>query len=94
MTRSQHKLKRKKSDPSWSPTPLVKIEEEDPQDAPFVIRAQQNDFLDDFDPDCDDLDSDLQLEEDIRLEQQLQEQELLRNLSPGVAVHRTPWLHL
>ena len=49
--------------------------------------------LGDLDPDYDDLDSELQLEEDIRLEQHLDEQESQRNLSPSVAVCRSPWIH-
>ena len=44
-----------------------------------------------FDPASDDLDSELQLEEDIRLKQQLHERELQGTVSPGVAVHRTRW---
>ena len=75
--RGRRKSKRRSS------TSLVKIEEEDPQ---------HNDLLDDFDPDSDDLGLDLQLEEDIRLEQQLNKHELQRELSPSVAVCRTPWL--
>ena len=82
-SRGRRKSKRKSS------TSLVKIEEEDPQDVPIEIRAQHNDLLDDFDPDSDDLDLGLQLEEDIRLEQQLHERELQRELSPSVVFCRT-----
>jgi len=88
--RGRRKSKRKSS----TSLSLVKIEEEDLQEVPIEIRAQHNDLLDDFDPDSDDLDLDLQLEEDIRLEQQLHERELQRELSPSVVLCRTPWLNV
>ena len=87
--RGRRKSKRKSS----TSLSLVKIEEEDLQEVPIEIRAQHNDLLDDFDPDSDNLDLDLQLEEDIRLEQ-LHERELQRELSPSVGVCRTPWSNL
>ena len=88
--RGRRKSKRKSS----TSLSLVKIEEEDLQEVPIEIRSQHNDLLDDFDPDPADLDLDLQLEEDIRLEQQLYERELQRELSPSVVVCRTPWSNL